>query len=455
MGQKGGMQPAPPLPDAEVNAHAPAPKTITALLASGLLPLCGLLLLGDLVWSLKERAVQEMVKAQLREFSESPILLNVMFGVLPALLSLVAGPLVGAWSDRTRTRLGRRIPFLLAGAPLVSGSLVGLAYCEPLADALMALFGMGTVYRHEVVVACMGLFWALFELFTITGNALFIALINDTVPFAVLGRFFGLFRIVSLGVGAAFFYVVFGNGLPAVARLVMLAIAALYLMGFLAVCAGVREPEYPPPSAQPVPLGWGRLRAQGDEAPWFYIMLFAALGLATTCMLPININSYNAISQFGVDRTSFGQAVAVTYCVSILLALPLGWLADRVHPLRVGLVVLGMYALSMLCAWFLVEGRVSFLFWYVVHGVLGGAFLSGTGALLPSLLPRERFSELAAFSASMTAMLAVVLTLAIGALLDWSGRDFRLMFLVGGMVALLGTGALYSVLQAHIRRCGS
>jgi MFS family permease len=429
-----------------------APPLLAAGLLS-LLPLYFFLLMGDLAWSLKERAVQEVVKAQLREFSQNPVLLNVLFGALPAMLSLLFGPLVGAWSDRTRTRLGRRIPFLLCGAPLLSGALVGLAYSETLADAVVAWFGIDPAFRRETVIACMGAFWALFELLSITSNALFIALVNDTVPKPMLGRFFGLFRIVSLAVGAAFFYVVFGNDLPSVARQVMLAIAAVYLGGFALLCACVREPECPPPSALAAPPGLGRLRAPGGEAPWFYVLLFAALGMATTSLLPVNINSYNAISQFGVDRSSFGHAVALTYCISIVLALPLGWLADRVHPLRVGFAALTLYALCMLGAWFLVVGRTSFLIWFVVHGVLAGAFLTGTAALLPSLLPRARFSELAAFSASVTALLAMVFTLAMGAALDWSGRDFRLMFLAAGLVALAGAGLWYGVLRLF-RRAG-
>lgn len=417
-----------------------------------LLPLFAFLLLGDLAWSLKERAVQEVVKVELREFSQDPMLLNVLFGALPALLALMFGPLVGAWSDRTRTRLGRRIPFLLVCAPLLSGSLVGLAYSEPLADWLIA-HGMAPAGpRPQVVVACMAVFWSLFELFSITGNALFVALINDTVPHSVLGRFFGMFRIVSLAVGATFFYFVFGNELLAWARHVFLAIAAVYLAGFVVVCVGVREPSYPPPVAA-AHAGIGRLRAPGEAAPWFYLMLFLALGIAAICLLPVNINSYNAISQFGVDRSSFGQAVAATYCISILLAMPVGWLADRIHPLRIGLVALALYALSMLGAWFLVVGRLSFLAWFVVHGVLAGAFLTGTAALLPSVLPRGRFSELAAFSASVTAMLTMVSTPAFGAVLDWSGRDFRLIFLAGGLLALLGTALWYAVLRAWQRRC--
>lgn len=425
--------------------------TATALLP--LLPLFGYLLLGDLVWSLKERAVQELVKAQLREFSQHPVLLNILFGALPALLALAAGPPIGAWSDRTRTRWGRRIPFLLVCAPLLALFIAGLAYSEALADALMALGGAAPAHRTLVVVACIAVLWTLFDLVSIVGNALFIALVNDTVPQALLGRFFGMFRIVSLAVGVAFFHYVFGGGLQADIGDVLLAIAAAYLLGFLVVCLRVREPAYPPPAAASGQRGLGRLRVTDQDDPRFYCLLFAAVGVAAVSVLAVNINSYNAISQFGVDRADFGNAVALTYCVSMLLALPLGWLADRTHPLRVGLVVLVLYCLSMLAAWLLVTDRASFLAGFVLHGVLAGAFLSGTAALLPTLLPRERFSELAAFSASVTAVLTVAFTLGLGLLLDWSGRDFRLIFLVAGLGAGLASCLWYGLLRAQRRRC--
>jgi Na+/melibiose symporter-like transporter len=45
---------------------------------------------------------------------------------LPKAWALVWDPLVGVWSDRTRTRLGRRRPFLLAGAVLVSAAFLAL-----------------------------------------------------------------------------------------------------------------------------------------------------------------------------------------------------------------------------------------------------------------------------------------------------------------------------------------
>jgi MFS family permease len=427
--------------------HAPP------LLAAGLLsllPLYFFLLMGDLAWSLKERAVQEVVKAQLREFSQNPVLLNVLFGALPAMLSLLFGPLVGAWSDRTRTRLGRRIPFLLCGAPLIAASLVGLAYSEALADAVVAWFGIDPAFRRETVIACMGAFWALFELLSITSNALFIALVNDTVPKPMLGRFFGLFRIVSLTVGAGFFYFVFRAPLAEMIRPALLAVGAVYVGGFLLLCWRIREPAAGDPAAGDPAAGdpaaapavasavAPAVAPAAAATAGHYGYLFLGLALAALAHLLINVNAYNARAQFGVGLADYGAAIAATYAVSILLALPLGWLSDHVHPLYLGMGALAAHAVAMLAAALLVNGHDSFLVALVLHGVLSGAFLSGTAALLPALLPRSRFSELATLSASISSLLTVIGSVAMGVVLDAGGRDYHWSFLGGGLAATAG-----------------
>src|SRR5688572_24735228 len=44
-----------------------------------------------------------------------------------AAVSLVANPLVGAFSDRTTSRFGRRVPWVVVGAILGAAALIGLA----------------------------------------------------------------------------------------------------------------------------------------------------------------------------------------------------------------------------------------------------------------------------------------------------------------------------------------
>lgn len=389
---------------------------------TALVVLCALLLIGDLGWSLRERSVQELFKLHLLGYSQDATLLNLLIGAIPALIALSLGPAIGAWSDRTRSRWGRRIPFVLATAAISGAAMVGMACSTSL--------------------AMLALCWTAFEMAAIVGNPLFMALINDTVPRPVLGRFFGLFRIVSLATGAGFFALFFRNDLVLVFQPLLLFVAAVYLGCMLLVCFRVREPEPMARSENPP----GRSLRDGDSQ---WIPLFAAIALGAVMVLPININALYACAQFGADAGDFGTAIALTYAISTLLAWPMGWLADRYHPLRVGAVVLALYAFSMLVAWRVVEGRESFLAALVTHGVLAGCFITGTVSLLPALLPRERFSQLAAMSASLTALFVALSTLGLGALLDAVGRDYRLLYPAGALAA--GCGVL--LWRSLLRQC--
>ncbi|HEX8603916.1 MAG TPA: MFS transporter [Pseudoduganella sp.] len=385
------------------------------LVSSGpLVALCALLLVGDLGWSLRERSVQELFKMRLLDFSRDATLLNFLIGAMPAMIAVGLGPPVGAWSDRTRCRFGRRIPFIFGTAMVATAGMLGMAFSTGL--------------------AMLAISWTLFEIATIVGNPLFLALINDTVPRPVLGRFFALFRIVSLGTGAAFFALFFRNDATAVFQPLLTMIAVVYLGCMLLVCWRVREPAH---AAAAHAGAWQSGGTHGMRRWW---RLFAAVAVGAVAVLPININALNACARFGADAGDFGRAIALTYAISALLAWPMGWLADRFHPLRVGTAVLAAYAVCMLVAWQLVAGRSSFLAALVVHGVLAGCFLTGTVSLLPAVLPRAHFSQLAALSASVTAMLVVVSTVGLGALLDATGRDYRLLYPAGALAA--GCGVL-------------
>ena len=68
--------------------------------------------------------------------------LIMMIGVFS---DAVSDPIVGWWSDRTRSRLGRRRPFILYGAPLACGSFV-LFWFPPLRGTGMLNFAWGTFF---------------------------------------------------------------------------------------------------------------------------------------------------------------------------------------------------------------------------------------------------------------------------------------------------------------------
>lgn len=74
---------------------------------------------------------------------------SAVIGVLIAiegLLAIVLPPLVGARSDSLRTRLGGRLPFLLAGTPLMALALVGLGLVGAFAGAVIGVTAFFAAY---------------------------------------------------------------------------------------------------------------------------------------------------------------------------------------------------------------------------------------------------------------------------------------------------------------------
>ncbi|MDP1544700.1 MAG: MFS transporter [Anaerolineales bacterium] len=96
-----------------------------------------------------------------------PIFLSDKFGLAPALIgffmtldniaALFIQPPVGAWSDRLRTRWGRRIPFLLVGAPVtaVAFGLIPMAAALPLFVACTSTLLLSAALWRTPVVALM------------------------------------------------------------------------------------------------------------------------------------------------------------------------------------------------------------------------------------------------------------------------------------------------------------
>jgi len=77
-----------------------------------------------------------------------------IFMTLDNVASLFIQPIVGTWSDNLRTRIGRRLPFILVGAPIAAASFIFLPISKSLflffLAALMLILSMA-VWRTPVI----------------------------------------------------------------------------------------------------------------------------------------------------------------------------------------------------------------------------------------------------------------------------------------------------------------
>lgn len=81
-----------------------------------------------------------------------PIFLADRFGLAPGLIgfimtldnvaALFIQPMIGVWSDRTRSRLGRRMPYVLVGAPIAALCFCLVPFAQALPLFMAAIIGM-------------------------------------------------------------------------------------------------------------------------------------------------------------------------------------------------------------------------------------------------------------------------------------------------------------------------
>jgi MFS family permease len=85
-----------------------------------------------------------------KRFTGSTTIIGVIIGA-EGVMALVLPVVVGAWSDRMQTRLGRRLPFVLAGVPVaaVAAGLLGVAGSMAAVVVLVAVFFAAYFVAYE------------------------------------------------------------------------------------------------------------------------------------------------------------------------------------------------------------------------------------------------------------------------------------------------------------------
>jgi maltose/moltooligosaccharide transporter len=416
--------------------------------AAGLAILFFWLLWGDFTWSMKERAASPIVQLLLKKFHASDAVMALFLATLPSMVGMLLGPVISYRSDRHRSRVGRRIPYLLVITPVAALGMIGLAMSPAMGRYTGQVLRLGAAQTDKVILGYLGLSWIIFEAATVAANGLFVALVNDVVPVGLLGRFFGLFRAVSLLVGIGFQYWLLGAA-ETYYRAIFIGIGVLYGVGFMAMCLRVKEGEYPP---APVDVEKGsrlvrsiREYARDCFSKPYYLWIFAGITLANFAFQPVNLYSQPYAQSIHLSMKDYGHCGALTYAISLTMAYFLGALVDRFHPLRAGILSLILYALITLWGGLYISNINTFRVAYVLHGVLSGTFFTVSASLGQRLFPRVTFAQFASAYGIVWSVTNMCMCPLIGVFLDRSGHNYRYTFLMSSVVAFLGVAVLCEV----------
>lgn len=437
------------------SAHLPPPAdqktwsvgTLTYTTA-GLALLFTWLLFGDFAYMLRERSAVPVTQLMLKKHQASDFFTGIFLLTIPQAIIFFVGPIVSYWSDRHRSRRGRRLPFLLWPTPFVTLAMLGLAYSPAIGRAIHRWSGGDPANVNQTILWTMGACWIVFEIGVVISNALFNGLINDVVPRAWLGRFYGLFRAVGLGAGILFNWKIIGHAETSYS-IILATVGLIYGVGFSVMCLRIKEGDYPPPP----PTTPGRplvVEAMGAYfrdclSKPYYLWVFSFIALANAAFLPVNTFAIYTAKSYGMTMEIYGKYLAITFLTSFGLSFPLGWLADRYHPLRVGQGALLLYAALMLAGFVWVHDQPSYGIVLLAHGIVSGIFFTGTAAIGQMLYPKLKFAQFAAAGSLIAAIFNMGLGPLLGALLDRLGSDYRYTFLASSLLAALALGLSRSV----------
>jgi MFS family permease len=355
-----------------------------------------------------------------------PGISNIWLGLMGSTHSIegaVIQPLVGAASDRLRTPLGRRRPFMLVSIPLSALFLL----LTPVAGHLpMAV-------RLAGLVICIFLFTVLFNL----ASDPYSALMPDVFPVHQRGRVTGI-SMFALVLGQALL-VQWHMSLEAKFGLVACMLVATTLL----TCVAIREPAHPAPESGKRPLqelqasiiGLNTLH-QARRALLGAFLTGVGIG-AVTPFLTVFVKKITHCND-----TQAQQMYLVLMISTALGVLPFGWLSDRIGPKQVlilGQVLIAIAALNGL--WMTTLTQITVVM--VLAGLGNAAQSASAYPLLTRVVPSEEvgfYTGLQSTALSIAAPFTAVVT---GGLVDHGG--YRWIFAVCSISILLALPFLAAI----------
>ena len=401
----------------------------------------------------------------LHQFTSNAILIGWLSQTRSFEQSIIQ-PIVGARSDRTWTRFGRRAPFFLATMPIVALLLIvnGVLPRDPsfLWLAALTIFAFSLLYN--------------------IGIDPYYALLLDVTPAEHRGKVNGIAQIFGF-VGYIALLLVAALLWEAHSEWVFGFVAVGLLLGFLVVAFGVHEPRdlgHAPSQPQDAVrrphrsprkfaadgmqylrdlwhtereamklMGAKLLYEFGINAAMPFLTLFMVEQIGVKGW-PELIGAAPPLVAMGVDRMDaqgVSQLVAAFLVLMTLLsAVPSGWLGDRLGKKPVfaaGLLIVGVSALFAAFATTIPQ----LMFYLIFLGLGNGARVVLYTPYLGDLIPAARVGEFTGLSASAETAGVFLAALIAGELINMNVFDlgYRTIFVLTGIFLLLGFVAVLFV----------
>jgi Na+/melibiose symporter-like transporter len=253
-----------------------------------------------------------------------------IFMTLDNIAALFIQPAVGAWSDNLRTRIGRRLPFILVGAPVAAVAFVLLPVAKSLfvffLAALLLLLSMA-IWRTPVIALMPD----------ITPSE------HRSVANGIINLMGGLGAIIAFLGGAKLYDM--NPEYPFLLRSVLVIISALLVFIF------IREPKVFPPSDEEKPDLFKSLREifkAEEKSPLF--LLFAILFWFIAYSGIEALFTLYAVNYLKLSASDGSLLLGQMSLLFVIFALPAGYFGrgfGRKRTIMVGIILMSVAIASL------------------------------------------------------------------------------------------------------------
>jgi maltose/moltooligosaccharide transporter len=366
----------------------------------------------------------------------------IVYGLLSSSHSFegsIIQPLVGAWSDRTWNRLGRRRPFIVGFVPITILLLMVTAFIQP--------FGKQFSLSTGVVLGVLAI--SIF-VFSVAFNIMYdpyLALMADITPARQRGVINGIFQALGAFGQVAILIVGIETGFNFI--LMTVAVGVALLVFFIPTVLGIREPRQLRHVAAPRRYTlrdyWNGLRSDPQVLIFFLSQAFLWFGIGA-------FTPY--LTPFATKLVHLDNSAALILPLVLLLSTaifvgPLGVLGDRIGLKRV-------FLLGMLCmagaaiAGIFVRQPVPLYIVLAVAGFGNAAQTASSYPLLTRLVFPDQMGLYTGLNSTVTSIAGPLAVVAAGALIA-SPLSYSVFFpfiAVTFLLALIPL-ALLNVEQSH------
>ncbi|WP_353828275.1 MFS transporter [Agromyces sp. SYSU T0242] len=352
-----------------------------------------------------------------------------IFTFLGAIAALLAQPLAGMLSDRTRTRWGSRTPYVLGGTIVVAPILFSMGFIESL-----AVLGVLYVASEFVLSASQGPL---------------AAILPDRVPENRRGRFSaGLGLGIMLGsVGGTILGSVLADDLV-VAYMVLSVLPLAFTATRLFIARDSDNRESAPTPASDSARWWRTFFVNPRTHPDFWwavgsrTLVYTGFFIIQGYALYI-LSDYIGAGDAAVDYVGIAAAIAAV-CIS-LTAVPAGLLSDRLGRRKVFVTVASIVmALGLLIplAAPTVEGYLTMM---VVVALAFGTFEAVDTALVTQVLPRSNSFAQDLGVTNVAAIAPQILAPALAGVIVIVTGSFAPLFPVAAVIVVVGGLVVFRV----------